>query len=88
MTASVGANPVRGMILSASYSHSLSNTNADSVISKNISEIYMAQASYILRKITVQGGYLRLYQGFSETGVPPVGVNNFYIGLQRWFNFF
>lgn len=88
ITGSIGANPIRGMILSGSYSHSLSNTNADSVISKNLSEIYMAQFSYLLRKVTLQGGYLRLYQGFTGTGNTPVAVNNLYIGLQRWFNFF
>jgi hypothetical protein len=84
---SVGATPVKGLTLSLSYAKSLSNTLADAVASSNRSEQINARVQYLIRKIYFQAGYLRLEQGFSQSGVAPVNVNSVYVGLQRWFTF-
>jgi hypothetical protein len=87
-SASVGATPIRGLTLSASYSRSLTNTEGNSISSNNRNEQLNCRVQYLIRKIYFQAGYLRLVQGFSESGVAPVDISSVYIGLQRWFTFF
>jgi hypothetical protein len=36
----------------------------------------------------ITGGYSRLQQGFSASGLPPEVISSFYMGVSRWFNFF
>jgi hypothetical protein len=45
-------------------------------------------ATYRVRKLNFQAGYLRLVQGFSTSGMPPTLTGSFYVGVSRWFNFF
>lgn len=86
--ASFGATPFRGLTLSASYARSLSNTEGNSVSSTNRNETLNARVQYLIRKIYFQAGYLRLEQGFSQSGVAAINTSSVYVGLQRWFNFF
>jgi hypothetical protein len=87
-SASVSAAPFHGLQLSASYAHSISNTQSDSVSSNNRMEQFNARIQYLVRKMYFQAGYLYLTQGFSQSGVPPVTIGSIYVGLSRWFNFF
>jgi hypothetical protein len=43
---------------------------------------------YKVRQLWIQGGYLKLQQGFSITGQPYASYSSFYMGITRWFNFF
>lgn len=87
-TASVGVNPIRGLTVSGTYSHTIANTQADSTTTTDRVEQYSVMFSYSVRKLHIQGGYLHLTQGLGESGVTPVSFNSFYIGIMRWFNFF
>ena len=80
--------PVRRMVLSGTYSRSLSNTLANSIYSRNNTEIIYGQMQYRLRRISLLTGYTRFTQGISATGVPPGTVTSYYGGISRWFDFF
>lgn len=81
-------SPIRNLAIAGSYSHSLSNTLANSISSKNQSEQTYAQVQYHLRRINLMAGYTRLTQGISATGAPPTSVTSYFVGVSRWFNFF
>jgi len=87
-SAGIGSSPIRGLTLSAIYAKALSATNGNSTLSNNNSNNMYFLATYRLRKLNFQGGYLRLVQGFSASGAPPVLTGSFYVGVSRWFNFF
>jgi hypothetical protein len=80
--------PARNLILSASYSKSLSNTIDSGATSTNETDQYSALIQYRVRKLNFDSGYARLGQGFSGTGTGPEVVSSFYIGVMRWFNLF
>ena len=80
--------PIRRLILSGTYSHSLSNTLASGIYSKNNTEVIYSQLQYHLRRISLLAGYSRFTQGISATGVPPGTVTSYYGGISRWFDFF
>jgi hypothetical protein len=84
----VGANPRRGLTISAAYSQALSNTENGSANSNNHTSQLTATVVYRVRKTFFQAGYSRLIQGFSASGTPPSMLGSFYIGLNRWFSFF
>ena len=84
----MGATPIRGLTISASYSRSLTNTEGNSISSNNRNEQLNCRVQYLIRKIYFQAGYLRLVQGFSQSEVAPVNISSVYVGLQRWFTFF
>jgi hypothetical protein len=84
----MGSYLFRGLTLSASYAKALSATNSTSTNSNNNSEDMNFLLIYHFRKLTFNGGYSRLYQGFSAAGTPPALVGSFYVGVSRWFNFF
>ena len=87
-SAGLGANPLRGLTLSASYAKALSATNSNSTLSNNNNDTMYFIMLYQYRKLGFQAGYSRLVQGFSVTGTPPTMVGSFYVGISRWFNFF
>jgi hypothetical protein len=84
----VGANPIRGLTISAAWSKSDSATAGDTTNSNNKSEIANAFIQYRLRKIYLNAGYSRLDQSLSAAGGSPVKLVSYYIGISRWFNFF
>ncbi|HZM09420.1 MAG TPA: hypothetical protein VFC15_04340 [Candidatus Limnocylindrales bacterium] len=85
---SVSFTPVRRMVLSGTYSRSLSDTLSNGIFSKNNTEIIYSQLQYRLRRISLLAGYSRFTQGISATGVPPGTVTSYYGGISRWFDFF
>jgi len=80
--------PIRGLVLSGSYSSTKSNTAADSVMSNNSTAQLNTMLQYKVRKLWITGGYLKLQQGFSISGQPAASYSSFFVGITRWFKFF
>jgi len=87
-SAGLGANPIRGLTLTAMFSKALSATESNSTTSNNNNENLNFLMTYNVRKLSFMAGYGRLVQGFSVSGTPPTMVGSFYVGISRWFNFF
>ena len=85
---SVSWTPIRRLVVSGTYSRSLSDTLANSIYSKNNTEVIFSQLQYHLRRISLLAGYTRFTQGISATRVPPGTVTSYYGGISRWFDFF
>ncbi len=87
---SAASAPIPKLTLSFAYSVADSNTTASSSASASLNQtksIY-GQFYYRLRRITINGGYSRMIQGFSSSGTQATDISTFYIGISRWFNFF
>jgi hypothetical protein len=80
--------PVRRLVLTGTYSRSLSDTLTNGTFSKNNTEVLYGQMQYRLRRISLLAGYSRFTQGISATGVPPGTITSYYGGISRWFDFF
>ncbi len=78
----------RGLVFSGTYSKARSETSSDSVNSSNSNAQLTTMLQYKVRQLWIQGGYLKLQQGFSITGQPYASYSSFYMGITRWFNFF
>ena len=90
-SAGLGASPVRGMTLTASYSKAVSNSKngvTSLTGSENFNQNLSVQLYYNFRKLNFGAGYFRLVQGFSTSGVLPTNLNSYYAGVTRNFNFF
>lgn len=88
-SASVGSTPIRGLTITGSAIWSRNNTSgALSTPSNNNSQQDYVYLTYKVRKIYVNGGYSRVLQGFSTSGLPPSLLSTYYIGLSRWFKAF
>ena len=85
---SASAAPTRHLNASLSYVKSRNNFNNVGLYSWNNYEQANAYFQYQFRQLGVNGGYTRLVQGFSASGLPPASISSFYIGVYRWFNFF
>ena len=85
---SLGSSPIRHLTLGASFTRADSNTVSGLTSSANHTEQVFANGNYLFRKLTFTGGYGRLVQGFSATGLPASNVNSIYLGVSRYFNFF
>ena len=85
---SLGTTPIRRLSLATSFSRSDSNTVNGLIFSANHNEQVFINGNYQFRKLTFNGGYGRLVQGFSASGVPASNVNSIYFGVSRYFNFF
>lgn len=84
----MSTTPIRGLVLSGSYSNTKSNTAADSAISANSTAQLNTMLQYKVRKLWITGGYLKLQQGFTISGQPPASYSSFFVGITRWFKFF
>jgi len=84
----ISVEPLRRLTFSGTFSRSLGNTLANSIASRNNTELFDLQMRYRIRKIGIQAGYTRFTQGFSATGVAPATMNSYYAGISRWFDFF
>src|SRR5262249_28005082 len=80
--------PKYGLVLSGSYSKANSSTAAFTATSSNETEQLNTMLQYKVRQLWITGGYLKLRQGLSITGLPPVSNSSFFVGITRWFNFF
>jgi hypothetical protein len=83
-----GTQPIRGLVLGASYSDARSNTAGTLAGSENTTRLLNGMLQYKVRQLWIVGGYLKLQQGFSITGQPPLSDTSYYMGITRWFKFF
>lgn len=81
-------NLARGLVMSGSYANTKSNTLASSAASENTTAQLNTMLQYKVRQLWIQGGYLKLQQGFSITGQPAASYSSFFVGITRWFKFF
>lgn len=84
----VTSSPAKSLLLSASFSKSLSNTSSSGITSMNDTDQFSALVQYRVRKLNFDSGFARLGQGFSGSGTGPEVVSSFYIGVSRWFSIF
>ena len=84
----VGLNPVRRLTITFSYAKAFSDTVSGGIGSNNNSESIVGRLQYQFRQMLFIGGYSKFVHGFSASGTPPSQLNSFYVGVQRWFNFF
>jgi len=82
---------LRGMSLSASYSHANSSTNGLgglSMLSDNKTSSLTGNLTYQFRKVYFNAGVLQFRQGLTGSAVPPSVVTSYYFGISRWFRAF
>jgi hypothetical protein len=84
----IGINPYKRLTFTFSYARAFSDTVSNTVGSHNNSENVLGRLQYQYRQMFFTGGYSRFVQGFSASGAAPAQLNSFYVGVQRWFNFF
>jgi hypothetical protein len=84
----IGINPYKRLTITFSYARAFSDTVSNSIGSQNNSENVFGRVQYQYRQMFFTGGYSRFIQGFSASGTAPAQLNSFYVGVQRWFNFF
>ena len=84
----LSGSPMRHLTTSASYVKARNTLNSQGASSWNNYEQQNYYFQYHFRQINLTGGYARLVQGFSASGIPPANINTFSVGLSRWFNFF
>jgi hypothetical protein len=84
----MSTTPLHGLVLSGTYSRTRSNTLAALADSRNTTAQIDTQLQYRLRQLWITGGYLKLQQEFTITGLPATSDSSFFIGITRWFNFF
>lgn len=84
----LGSSPAKHLTISASYGHANSNFFVYPIVSANLNDEFNTIIQYQFRKMYLTGGFSRLEQGFSASGLPPQMISSFYIGVSRWFNFF
>ena len=87
-SAAAGYTPIRGLILSADFTHSHYHTRNDTSFSNNQLQQVDAKAEWYLRKLHFTAGYSRLLQGFGTELGEPVNLNTFYVGVFRSMHFF
>jgi len=85
---SVGSSPIARLIITGSYSVSRGNTTSPTLASTYNTKSANALVQYRFRQMGFTGGYSRLIQGFNTTGGPPFDSSSFFVGVNRWFNFF
>jgi hypothetical protein len=86
--AAVGYTPIRGLVLTADYSHARYRTHNQSTFSDNLLQQADAKADWYFRRLHFMAGYSRLLQGFGAEQSTPVRLNTFYVGVFRAIHFF
>jgi hypothetical protein len=85
----LGSNPTGRLAITASYSKSQSNTSGTlTPFSFNHNETINARIQYQVRQLYFNAGYTYLLQGFSSSTGPAASFGSYYVGIQRFFNFF
>jgi Outer membrane protein beta-barrel family len=85
---SLGSSPIRRLTISASYSTSHGNTTSSDLASSFHTRSLNALVQYRFRQMGFTGGYSQLHQGFSLAGGKPFEGTTFFVGVNRWFDFF
>ena len=84
----VGYTPIRGLVLTADYSHARYRTHNQLDLSENLLQQVDAKADWYFRQLHFMAGYSRLLQGFGAQNGVPARVNSFYAGVFRSMHFF
>jgi hypothetical protein len=84
----LGSNPAKRLTIGASFGKSNYNLFNDSLSSANQNDEFNLLIQYQYRQMWFTGGFSRMEQGFSASGLPPQMLSSFYVGVSRWFNFF
>jgi hypothetical protein len=87
-SASLASSPIWRLTIATAFSDTKSNTTSQGIASGNHFQSANALVQYQFRKMYLNGGYSRLMQSFSASGLPPAKVSSFSVGVGRWFNFF
>ena len=87
-SAAVSSAPAHGLVLTASWARSRSNTTTDGEASSNTNYQINTFMQYNVRKLNFNSGYSRLSQQFGGPGSTPQNLSTFYFGVSRWFSFF
>ena len=85
---SASLTPFPRLVVTGTYSRSLSDTASNGLLSHNDTEIIYGQLQYRLRRISLLAGYTRFSQGFTALGPTSAPVTSYYGGISRWFNLF
>jgi hypothetical protein len=85
---SLGSSPIRRLTMSGSYSVSHGNTTSPDLASSYHTKSLNALVQYRYRQMGFTGGYSRLQQGFNLSGGKPFDGSTFFVGVNRWFDFF
>ncbi|HTW48144.1 MAG TPA: hypothetical protein VMD92_09350 [Acidobacteriaceae bacterium] len=80
--------PVKKLVLTASWAHSITNISTNGSASANENDEFSTLIQYQTRKLSYNSGYARLGQGFGASGSPAAIVSSYYVGISRWFNIF
>ena len=83
-----GYSPIRGLILTADYSHARYHTQNDTSFSNNLLQQTDARAEWYFRQLHFTAGYSHLLQGFGAELGTPVKFDTFYVGVFRSIHFF
>jgi hypothetical protein len=87
-TFGLASTPIWRLTIATAFADSKSNTTSQSIDSGNHFQSANALVQYQFRRMYFNGGYSRLMQSFSASGLPPAKVSSFSVGIGRWFNFF
>jgi len=79
----IGYTPIRGLILTADYSHARYNTQNTLGLSDNLMEQINSKAEWYFRELHFTAGYSHLLQGFGAANGVPARVDSFYAGVFR-----
>jgi hypothetical protein len=85
--AALSGSPISKLTFSAIWTKSMSNTTTQGIFSANHFQEQALYVQYQFRKVGVAGGYTRIGQGFTASGLP-ANYSSYSIGVYRWFNFF
>ena len=85
---SLTLTPLPRLSISGAYSHAVSDTLSNDVSSENKTEIFYSQLQYRLRRISLIAGFTKFSQGISASGFGTGNEYSYFVGVQRWFNFF
>lgn len=80
--------PLARLFISGTYTHAASDTLSNDIFSNNKTNIFYGQFEYRFRRISVLGGFTKFSQGISASGLAAGNEYSYFIGVQRWFNFF
>jgi len=84
---SIAVNPTRRLVVTGVYVSAHSDTTQTVVNSTNRNQLFGTLVQYQMRKIGFRGGYNRIDQNISATGLAPRAASSYYFGVYRWFNF-
>jgi len=79
----MGYTPIRGLVLTADYSHARYHTHNQLDLSENLVEQIDGKAEWYFRELHFTAGYSHLLQGFGAANGVPARVNSFYAGVFR-----